>query len=238
MNEVAVIRRSPDEYVPVCEALRAAFPMTIDVHDWKHIRIQRVDSNGQVTAYVGDAPIDELRAVFHLGSPAHVQRYPTRAEVYINHERDHSLLAALAACRHVKLVNRGAMLSWNRGMFEPAAQLRLLARIGWRTPSVTHSFDLEGDGMTKLRDPDPEPAAQDLVVIGLRRHARAGSAALPGLDALIAKTQIAMREAQLDVCTIPIAVTPDGPIAFGLFTGISADVPQAELVELLRESIG
>jgi len=238
MNEVAVIRRCADDYTPVVEAIRAAFPMTIDVHRWEHVRIERVDSNGQVTAYVGDAPLDELRAVFHLGSPAFALPTPTADQSYVAMERDQSMLAALAACRHIKIVNRGAVLAGNRGVLEPSGQLRILARIGWATPSVTHSFDLDGNVATKLRDPEPEAEAQDLLVIGLRRHVRRGSAPAPALDPLIAKTQLYMRDAQLDVCTIPIALTRSGPVAFGIHPGVSTDVPRAGLTEILLEAVG
>ena len=238
MNEIAVIRRSAVDSAPVLEAIRAAFPSTIDVHRWEHVRIDRVDSDGQVTAYFGDAPIDELRAVFHLGSPAFALPSPSREQTYVSMERDQSMLAALAACRHIKIVNRGAVLAGNRGVLEPSGQLRILARIGWTTPSVTQSFDLGGSAASKLREPEPDVEAQDLVVIGLRRHVRRGTAPAPALEALIAKTQLYMRDAELDICTIPIALTRSGPIAYGLHAGVSIDVPRAGLTDILLEAVG
>lgn len=128
------------------------------------------------------------------------------------------------------------MFAWNRGIYEPPAQLRVLAKLGWRTPSVTHGYDLERDEVAKLRDPEPDPAAQDLVVIGLRRHLRAGRTPLPMLDALVARTQLHMRSAGLDLITVPIALTRDGPVAYGLHVGIPTELPPQELAPLLEEA--
>jgi hypothetical protein len=242
MNEIAVIRRNADEFAAAVDAVRAAFAETIDIHRWDQVRIERVDSNGQVTAYLGGKPMDELRAVLHLGAPSHGKPWPTREEIYVQQEREQSLLAALTCCRQVKIVNRPIVMAWNRGPLEPPGQLRTLAKIGWATPTITQSFELAGDATSKLREPEPDPAAQDLVVIGLRRHARGGRAAaattpVPALDALIAKTQLHMREHGLDVCTIPIAITAAGPVAYGMHAGVSADIGREALIHILREAL-
>jgi hypothetical protein len=239
MNEIAVIRRSADESLASLDAVRAAFPHVVDVHRWDQVQVERVDSNGQVTAYLAGKAIDELRAVFQLAVPHHGNPTPSREQIYVQQEREQALAAALACCRHVKIVNRAIALAWNRAIYEGPGQLRLLAKIGWATPSVTHSYDLLGDTVAKLREPDPEPAAQDLLVIGLRRHARAnrGAPATPALAALVARTQLFLREAALDLCTIPIAHTAAGPVAFGLHAGVTAEIARDELIHLLREAI-
>jgi hypothetical protein len=238
MNEIVFVRRSAEEHAAILDAVRAAFPEVIDVHRWDQVKVVRADSNGQVTASVAGRPLDEVAAVFHMASPGHGKMQPSREEVYLQQERDQSFLAALGNCHHVKIVNRGAVLCWNRGLLEPPAQLRALAGLGWTTPSVTQSFDLEDDVVKKLREPEPPPDAQDLVVIGLRRHVRRFTEAPrhPGLEALIARTQAHLRERQLDVCTVPFAMIDGAPVAFGMFTGPSADVPRAALIPLLREA--
>ncbi len=237
MNEIAVIRRTLDDARAALDVIRTAFPVTIDAHRWSHLRLDRVDSDGQVTAFIGEVPIDELRAVVFLGAPSHGKPEPSREEVYLQLEREQTLLAALAASVHVKVVNRGYVFAWNRGVYEPPSQLRTLAKLGWRTPSVTQSIDLDTDDVRRLRDPEPDPATQDLLVIGLRRHVRVGGSPVAGLEQLVARTQLHMRGAGLDLVTVPIALTREGPVAFGLHPGISAEAPAAELVTMLHEAV-
>jgi len=238
MNEVAIIRRNLDENVAVAAAAHDAFPAIVNATRWEHIRIDRVDSRGQITVYVAGRPLDELRAVISLGLPHHGLPQPSRDEIYIQIEREQAFKAALATLKQVKIVNRGTTLAWNYGVFDSPGQLRILSKIGWRTPSVTQSFALGGDTINRLREPEPEPGQQELVAIGLRRHARLAQLATPpGLETLVGRTQLAMRELGLDFVTVPYARIGGELYAYGMAPALPNDLPKDELMMLLQEAI-
>lgn len=248
MIELVVIRRGADESKALVLALAAGFPGLVDVTRWDQVRLVRVDSAAQVTVAVDGHALDEVGAVLVLGLPPSGLAAPTRDEQYAQQEREQALLAALAACVHVKILNRPAVFAWNHALLDGSAQLRILDQLGWRTPSITHAFDLAGTAIAKLREPDPDDAGPlALLVIGRRRHARAPGAnrnatarpdlTNPGLDTLIARTQLYLRDEDLDLVTIPIAETAGGPIAYGFHVGPSADLPREALHHLVREAM-
>lgn len=238
MIELVVVRRSAEDARGLVGALKAGFPGLLDIHRWDQVQLVRVDSNAQVTAFVDGHPLDDVGAVLVLGAPWSGKATLTRDEQYTQQEREQALLAALAACVHVKVINRPAVLLWNHALADPGAQLRRLAALGWSVPIVTRSFDLETGAVSKLRDPEPDPRDLDLIVIGQRRHARASSRpAHPALAELVARTQLHLRETNLDLVTLPIADRAAGPVAYGWHAGPSLDIPGESLHHLIREAM-
>lgn len=236
-KHIVVIRKSSQEDVHVLNYLRASSANISDVHSVEALSIKQISSTGIIRCELAGIELEGFDAIIYLGTPCiYRSRYaPSREELYAQQEWEQALLAALSSAQKPRIINRSYVFSGNRLLFDPSHQVRILAELGWQTPTSVWHYDFDSDASRHSLYPNSAYAEQHYLMLSLTQ-----AVVLPlfkpivaTTQELVAATQSYMRTTALDWCTIPFTEHAEHWITYGLQPALPRQVPVNAVVKFI-----
>lgn len=212
--KVCLIRSGPAQGAHLLPLLQARCDLLDACHP-QHVRIERVELAGTVSAAVRGVPLAAFDRIFFLGVP--VPMLPSEHDLLYAYEESHAaLLSALRAFAE-RVVNARVVLQTSGLLRTSPHFVHLLSRVGWATAGVAYRYDFAAGQVDKLVKPAAADADRRLLVCTQRSWRlvpdEAGAREL--LRAEVAATQQWMAHEQLDMLGLSIARDGDRHVVHG-----------------------
>jgi hypothetical protein len=244
MTKVLLLRSSPFQCEHVLRALCLIAPVT-DVHDQRDVCIERVSLDSSAVRFRG-MPVTDFTHALLLGDPgvsplSGGPALDAGEREFETNERAVGLSSGLLLSG-VRVLSPGVLNGAAAALGSKPGQVALLAKLGWRTPSLQLTRSTLGEE-TRRYEPDLGSLRRLFLCI-TRRHELLFPAPEPDvrfarreLDAL-SETRRAMVSLGLDWLTLPLGVARGRVWAFGASTDLPPELGDGGTSALLTSCLG